>query len=143
MKIDCPILLVEDDPVDVMAIERAFKQHKVTNPLFVVNDGTLALDFLRHEEDFSAPESSPRPSIILMDLKMPRMGGLECLRIIKDDENLMEIPVVIFTSSTDVMDVRNSYMNGASSYIVKPVTFEKLLEAISKFELYWTMTELP
>jgi len=143
MKTDCPILLVEDDPVDVMAIERAFKQHKVTNPLFVVNDGTVALDFLRHEGDFSAPESSPRPTIILMDLKMPRMGGLECLRIIKDDPDLLTIPMVIFTSSTDEMDVRNSFMNGAASYIVKPITFEKLIEAISKFELYWTMTELP
>ncbi len=143
MKKDCALLLVEDDPVDVMAIERALKQHKVTNPLFVVNDGTTALDFLRHEGNFSTPESSPRPCIILMDLKMPRMGGLECLRIIKNDPNLLEIPVVIFTSSTDEMDVRDSYINGAASYIVKPVTFEKLIEAISKFELYWTMTELP
>ncbi|MFV1980323.1 MAG: response regulator, partial [Rhodothermia bacterium] len=87
--------------------------------------------------------SAPRPSLILMDLKMPRMDGLECLKELKDDADLCVIPVVIFTSSRDEADVLDSYRNGASSYIVKPVTFEKFVEAIATFDLYWTLSELP
>ncbi len=137
------ILLVEDDPVDVKAVKRALSGRNVRNPLHVVGDGIEALEYLRHEGAFTDPESAPRPSLILMDLKMPRMDGLECLQELKADADLCIIPVVIFTSSSDEIDVLRSYRNGAASYIVKPITFEGLMEAIATFDLYWTLSELP
>lgn len=137
------ILLVEDDAIDREGVRRAFTRHKVINPLYVVRDGLEAMEYLRHEGAFTDPDSAPRPSLILMDLKMPRMDGLECLKELKADADLCVIPVVIFTSSRDEADVLDSYRNGASSYIVKPVTFQKFLEAIATFDLYWTLSELP
>jgi CheY-like chemotaxis protein len=135
--------LAEDDAVDVMAVRRAFKQNKITNPLYVVGDGEEALAFLRHEGNFSDPASSPRPGLILLDLKMPRMGGLELLQIVKSDPDLREIPVVVLTTSTEESDIKSSFQNGVAGYIVKPVTFEKFAEAITIFDLYWTLSELP
>ncbi len=137
------ILLVEDDPIDIEGVRRAFRTRKVRNPLHVVGDGIEALEYLRREGAYTDSDSAPRPSLILMDLKMPRMGGLECLQELKSDADLSVIPVVIFTSSSDEVDVTNSYRQGAASYIVKPVTFDKLLDAISTFDLYWTLSELP
>ena len=137
------ILLVEDDEVDIQAVKRAFKQHRVANALHVARDGEQALAYLRREGEYAGAEEAPRPSLILLDLRMPRMDGQELLRIIKSDDDLRIIPVVVFTSSREEADVMNSYENGASSYLVKPVTFEKLLEAIKTFDLYWTLSELP
>ncbi len=137
------ILLVEDDEVDIQAVKRAFKQHRVANALLVVRDGEQALSYLRNEGEYADPEKAPPPSLILLDLRMPRLDGLELLKILKSDPDLRVIPVVVFTSSKDEADVVDSYENGASSYLVKPVTFEKLLEAIKTFDLYWTLSELP
>ncbi|MBS1251654.1 MAG: Response regulator rcp1 [Anaerolineales bacterium] len=137
------ILLAEDDPVDVMAVQRAFKQNRITNSLYVVGDGEEALAFLRHEGDFSDPASSPRPGLILLDLKMPRMGGLELLQIVKSDPDLRDIPIVVLTTSAEESDIETSFQNGVAGYIVKPVTFEKFAEAITIFDLYWTLSELP
>ncbi len=137
------ILLVEDDPIDVEGVKRAFDRRKVRNPLYVVGDGIEALEYLRREGAYTDPDSAPRPSLILMDLKMPRMGGMECLQELKANADLSVIPVVVFTSSKDEIDVADSYRHGASSYIVKPVTFDKLVEAIATFDLYWTLSELP
>ncbi len=137
------ILLVEDDEVDIEAVKRAFKQHRVANTLHVTRDGEEAISYLRNEGEYLDPEKAPRPSLILMDLRMPRMDGLELLKIIKSDDELRIIPVVVFTSSREDEDVVRSYANGASSYLVKPITFEGLLEAIKTFDLYWTLSELP
>ena len=137
------ILLAEDDPVDVMSIRRAFKKHRITNPLFVVGNGEEALAFLQHDGKFVDPSTSPRPSLILLDLNMPRMGGLELLRIIKKVPDLREIPVVVLTTSTEQSDIKTSYQNGVAGYIVKPVTFEKFAEALQIFHFYWTLSELP
>lgn len=137
------ILLVEDDPIDVEAVKRAFQKHKVSNPLRVVGDGIEALAYLRHEGEFADPDAHPRPGLILMDLRMPRMDGLECMKELQKDPNLDLIPVVVFTSSKDEVDIAASYRTGASSYIVKPVSFEKLVEAIRTFDLYWTLSEVP
>ena len=137
------ILLVEDDEVDIQAVKRAFKQHRVANTLHVTRDGEQALSYLRNEGEYADREKAPPPSLILLDLRMPRMDGLELLRILKADPDFRVIPVVIFTSSREDVDIVNSYANGASSYLVKPVTFEKLLEAIKTFDLYWTLSELP
>ncbi len=137
------VLLVEDDPVDVMAVKRAFAQNKVTNPLYVVGNGEEGLAFLRHEGKFAEPASSPRPTLILMDLKMPRMGGLEMLSILKADRDLRHIPVIVLTTSDNDADIQQSFQNGVAGYLVKPVTFEKFVRAIQIFDLYWTLSELP
>jgi len=137
------ILLVDDDLVDCEAVVRAFKTHKVVNPMFVAHDGVEALEFLRREGAFADPGVAPTPSLILMDLKMPRMDGLECLTEIKNDPDLCHIPVIMFTSSRKEEDVVASYKHGAASFITKPVTFDKLLSTIRTFDLYWTLSELP
>ena len=113
------------------------------NPLHVVGDGLEALAHLRNEGDYSDSAAHPRPGLILMDLRMPRMDGLECMRELERDSDLDLIPVVVFTSSKDEVNIVESYRNGASSYLVKPVSFEKLMEAIRTFDLYWTLSEVP
>lgn len=137
------ILLVEDDQVDVMTVKRAFTKNKMTNPLYVVGDGEEALAFLRHEKKYTDPASAPRPGVILLDLTMPRMNGLELLLILKRDPELRDIPVVVLTTSDEKIDIKNSFYNGAAGYILKPVTFPKFVQAISTFNLYWTLSELP
>ena len=117
------ILLVEDDEVDIQAVKRAFKQHRVANALHVARDGEQALAYLRREGEYAGAEEAPRPSLILLDLRMPRMDGLELLEILKADPDFRIIPVVVFTSSRDEADIVDSFENGASSYLVKPVTF--------------------
>lgn len=143
MKPRASILLIEDDPVDVMSVQRAFKQNHITNPLYVVENGEEGLAFLRHEGKFAEPGSSPIPTLILLDLKMPRMSGLEMLPIIKKDLDLQHIPVVILTTSDVDTDIKDSFRNGAAGYLRKPVTFENLVKAIQIFDLYWTLSELP
>lgn len=143
MKEHARILLVDDDLVDCEAVVRAFKAHKVVNPIFVVNDGVEALQFLRREGAFADPAIAPTPSLILLDLDMPRMGGLECLTEIKSDPDLSHIPVIIFTSSRKEDDVVAGYKHGAASFIRKPVTFDKLVETIRTVDLYWSLSELP
>ena len=137
------ILLVEDDPVDVMSVQRAFEQNQVTNSLYVVGNGEEALAFLRHKGQYSDPVAAPSPRLILLDLKMPRMGGLELLNIIKRDPDLRRIPVVVLTSSDEESDIQQSFESGVAGYIRKPVTFEKFAQAIKVFDLYWTLSELP
>jgi CheY-like chemotaxis protein len=137
------ILLVEDDVVDVMAIKRAFKRNQISNLLYVVGDGEEAVAFLRHEGKFSVPSSSPRPNLILLDLNMPRMNGLEFLHTIKSDPELCQIPVIVLTTSAEQSDVRTSFQHGVAGYIVKPVTFEKFVQTIATFDFYWTLSELP
>ena len=137
------ILLVEDDTVDVMTIKRAFKKNGLTNPTYVVGDGEEALDYLRHKGKFAERDSAPRPGVILMDLSMPRMSGLELLLTLKTDPHLREIPVVVLTASDEHQDVKTAFTRGAAGYIVKPVTFEKFAKALSTMHMYWTLSELP
>jgi len=143
MKHQVSILLAEDDRVDIMAIQRAFRLNKITNPLHIVSNGEEALAFLRHEGAYADAKTSPRPGLILLDLNMPRMNGLEFLDIVKKDPDFKEIPVVVFTSSIEETDIKASFRNGVAGYLVKPVTFEKLVQAISTFDLYWTLSKLP
>lgn len=137
------ILLVDDDLVDCEAVIRAFTTHKVTNPIFVAHDGVEALEFLRRKGAYADPATAPTPSLVLLDLDMPRMGGLECLKEMKNDPNLSYIPVIIFTSSKKEEDVVDAYKHGAASFIRKPVTFDKLVETIRTVDLYWSLSELP
>ena len=142
MRNNIPILLVEDDRVDVMTVQRAFKMNKITNPLHVSSNGEEALAYLRHEDAYSELEKSPRPGIILLDLNMPIMNGIEFLNVVKGDDNLRRIPVIVLTTSREEEDRINSYNFSVAGYIVKPVEFDKFVEAVRLLDLYWTLSEL-
>ncbi len=130
------VLLVEDDAIDAMTVQRAFKDLKLTNPLAHVTNGEEALDYLRQ------PDHEP-PCVILLDLNMPRMNGVEFMRIAKADPELRRIPIVVLTTSTEDSDVIDSYKLSVAGYIVKPVDYKKFVEAIRTIDLYWTISELP
>lgn len=131
-----PILLVEDDQVDAMIVKRALKKIKVTNRLDIARDGEEALRFLNDSK-------RERPVIILLDLNMPRMSGLEFLGVIKQDEVLKRIPVVVLTSSSEDKDKKDSFSLGAAGYMIKPIDFDQFVEVMHTIDLYWTLSELP
>ena len=139
-----PILLADDDPEDQMFARDAFRTCRLANEVFVVEDGLELLSYLRRQGKYADPASSPRPALILLDLKMPRMSGLEALAEIKADASLRKIPVVVLTTSGVDEDISRSYDLGVNSFIRKPVTFEGLVEAIRGLGRYWfELVELP
>ena len=131
-----PILLVEDDRVDVMTVERALKELKVTNPLVHSANGEEALGYLRRE-------SNKKPCVILLDLNMPKMNGIEFLKIVKADEELKKIPVIVLTTSEDEQDKVESFELSVAGYIVKPTDYKKFVETVRTIDLYWTLSKLP
>ncbi len=137
------ILLVEDDPIDVMSIQRAFQKNNITNRLVTVNDGEQALDFLYKRGDFHNEQALPKPDLILLDINMPRMNGLEFLQAIKNDPQFVHIPVVILTSSEYQSDIKRGFVLQAAGYIVKPVAFDIFCKAIMTIDSYWTLSMLP
>ena len=136
MKNRKPILLVEDDEVDALTVKRALDQLKVLNELVIRQNGEEALDYLNKEE-------STLPCIIMLDLRMPKMGGIEFLEIVKNKQGLKGIPVIVMTSSKEETDIVNSYQLGVAGYIVKPVDYSRFVEAIRTVDVYWTLNELP
>lgn len=137
-----PILVVEDDEVDLGDILRAFKKNRITNPVYVASNGEEALAFLRHEGQYSDREDNTLPGIILLDINMPIMNGIEFLRIIKADNEFKKIPVIVLTTSKEDNDRLESFRLSVAGYIIKPVDFEKFVEAVKTFELYWTLSEM-
>jgi len=138
---DKVILLVEDNPRDVLLTERAFKQSKVANELRVVTDGAAALDYLLGP-DASTP-TQPLPALVLLDLKLPKVDGLEVLRRIRESERTRLLPVVILTSSKEESDLAEGYGRGANSYIRKPVDFVQFAEAVKSLGMYWLVLNEP
>ena len=136
MRSSKPVLLVEDDTIDVMTVRRAFRDLKLTNSLAHAANGEEALAYLRHEEN-------ARPCVILLDLNMPRMNGVEFLRVVKLDPVLKKIPIVVLTTSRDDQDIIESYKLSAAGYIIKPVDYKKFVEALRTVDVYWTISELP
>ena len=135
------VLLVEDDPGDVLITREAFAENKVRNHLSVVNDGVNALQFLRREADYA---SAPRPDLILLDLNLPRMDGYEVLAHIKSDADLQRIPVVVLTTSDAEEDVLRSYDLHANAYVTKPVDFERFLGVVRQIDDFFvTVVKLP
>ena len=130
------ILLVEDDSVDAMTVSRAFKELKVTNQLVIRLNGEEALDYLRDN-------GSEKPCVILLDLNMPKMNGIEFLKVAKADENLKKIPVIVLTTSKEDQDKVDSFEYSVAGYIVKPVDYKKFVEAMRILNLYWTLSEFP
>ena len=142
MRSNIPILLVEDDQVDVMNVERAFKKNNIINPLHITSNGEEALNYLRNEDKFIDPQSFPRPGIILLDINMPVMNGIEFLKIVKADQELRSIPVIILSTSHEEGDRVKSFDLSVAGYIVKPVDFNKFVEVVKLIDLYWTLSEL-
>jgi len=130
------ILLVEDDVVDHMLVKRAFKELGITNTLQIASNGEEALDFLRARD-------GEKPCIILLDLNMPRMSGLEFLKIVKSDEEHKAIPVVVLTTSREEQDKTQSFKLGVAGYMIKPVEYDQYVELIKTFDSYWTLSEFP
>ena len=143
MRNNSPILLVEDNRVDVMTIERSFKHAKISNPIIVAGNGEEALYFLRREGQHAAHKNTRQPCIILLDLNMPIMSGIEFLRVVKADDMFRRIPVVVLTTSKEENDRVESFNLSVAGYIVKPVEFEKFTEVVKVLNLYWTLSEFP
>ena len=136
MKGSKPILLVEDDLVDIMTVQRIFNDLHITNSLEITEDGEKALAFLKDP-------GKEKPCIILLDLNMPRMNGIEFLRIAKQDEELKRIPVVVLTTSTEEQDKLDSFNLGVAGYMLKPPDYKQFVEVLRTIDCYWTLSELP
>lgn len=138
------ILMADDDPDDRLLTADALKEARLINDIRFVENGEELLEYLRREGKFSSPADCPRPGLILLDLNMPRKDGRAVLEELKKDPELRSIPVVVLTTSKDDEDVYRSYDLGVNSYIVKPVTFEALVDILQTLEKYWfEIVELP
>ncbi len=136
MRSSKPILLVEDDTVDVMTVKRALKDLQVTSELVPTGDGEEALAYLRDH-------GNAKPCVIFLDLNMPKMNGTEFMRIVKADEVLRRIPIIVLTTSNSEQDISRSFELGAAGYMVKSVDYKKFMEIIKTVDLYWTLSKLP
>lgn len=136
---DIEILIVEDNVNDAELTIRVLQKSKIANNIFHLKDGASAIDFLFGKGDFSGRDTSYKPKVILLDLKMPKVDGLEVLKKVKADPLTNKIPVVVLTSSKESPDIEKAYALGANSYIVKPVEFEGFSKAIAEVGLYWVL----
>jgi len=137
------ILLVEDNPNDVELTQHALKKHKIANRLHVARDGVEALDYIFGRGEYAGRRIEDAPKMILLDLKLPKLDGLEVLRQLKSNPHTRAIPVVMLTSSQIESDIIESYQLGVNSYIVKPVDFEQFTEAVRQIGLYWLLLNQP
>jgi CheY-like chemotaxis protein len=138
------ILMAEDDADDRLLVKEALEESRVLNELRFVEDGEELLEYLRRQGRYAGEEESPRPGLVLLDLNMPRKDGREALREIKADPDLRRIPIVVMTTSKAEEDIFRSYDSGASSYITKPITFDRLVELMKTLGQYWIeFVELP
>ena len=137
------VLMAEDETHDIVATQRAWKKAHITNPLYIVKDGEECLEFLHQRGKYHQSETAPRPGILLLDIKMPRMDGLAVLKQIKEDKELRRLPVIMLTSSKAEEDRFKSYDLGVNAYIVKPVGFANLSAAVRTINLFWELVELP
>jgi CheY-like chemotaxis protein len=131
------ILLIEDDPAHAEIVRRNLSEFRVANRLIHLADGQTALDYLFRHASFADPKKSPRPDLILLDLRLPKVDGLEILTRIKKDPELKHIPTVVLTTSVAESDVVGAYTNGAGSYLVKPVNFDNFAKLMDAFGFYW------
>jgi two-component system, response regulator len=142
-ELNAEILLVEDNATDAELCMRALKKRNLTNRIVWAKDGSEALDFLFGEGAYVGRNTSVMPKVILLDLRMPKVGGLEVISKLKTTEHLKSIPIVVLTSSREDIDVKESYRLGANSFVSKPVVFEEFAEAVAKLGLYWLIVNKP
>ena len=133
-----PILLIEDNPMDVDLTRRAFNRRKVINPIQIARDGEEALAYLSRWQ-----AGEPLPVVILLDINLPKINGLEVLRQYKVSPEIQKIPVIVLTTSAEDRDIETAYSLGANSYIVKPVDFDKFLDVAAQIDLYWNVINIP
>ena len=135
------VLLIDDDEVDVMTVKRAFQKNNITNPLYVASNGVEALALLRSNE---LPKLLPgQRRLILLDMNMPKMGGIEFLRELRADPELQTLPVIVLTTSNEDKDIVEAYKFNVAGYIIKPVTFTKFVDLMATLNKYWTISEMP
>ncbi|MDD3568094.1 MAG: response regulator [Bacteroidales bacterium] len=140
---DVEILLVEDNPADVELTLRALKKNSIANRVQVAEDGEVVLNFLFGHGEFSSRNTDNKPKVVLLDLNLPKVDGLEVLRTIKSNPKTQAIPVVVLTTSKQETDIIESYRLGANSYIVKPVDFEKFVDSVRELGMYWLSINQP
>jgi CheY-like chemotaxis protein len=131
------ILLVEDNPAHAELVIRSFKDHTIHSDIYHVMNGELALDYLFHRGEFADSEAYPQPHVILLDIRMPKINGLDVLKELKASESLRHIPVIILTTSDADKDVTKAYQNYVNSYLVKPVEFDKFMKLMEELGFYW------
>jgi DNA-binding response OmpR family regulator len=131
-----PIMLLEDDKIDAMTVKRALKEINIVNKLIVFANGEKGLAYLNQKDN-------PEPGIILLDLNMPRMNGIEFLQNLKQDDTLKKIPVIVLTTSKEEQDKINSFKLGVAGYMIKPVDYVQFIETVKAINLYWTLSEFP
>ena len=136
--LNMPIVLVEDNPVDLDLTIRAFKKRKLSNPIIVVRDGEEAIELFN-----SWAVNAPKPVVILLDLNLPKVNGLDVLKHIRILDRFTKIPVVVLTSSSEDRDIESAYEMGANSYIIKPVDFDKFIQVAEHIEIYWSVMNQP
>jgi len=137
------ILIVEDDPRDAELTLRALKKNNLANNVYVAEDGEEALDFFFCRGKFESRNFQNPPKVVLLDLKLPKISGLEILRAVKADQRTKYIPIVVVTSSREEPDMKEAYALGVNSYVVKPVDFDKFVNAMSSLGLYWLLVNQP
>lgn len=137
------ILLVEDNPDDVDLTLHAFQKHKMANDVIVAGDGAEALDYLFGTGAYAGRDPNETPALILLDLQLPRIGGLDVLRKVRADERTKRVPVVIMTTSDEEDDIANGYDRGANSYLRKPVDFTEFMNSVKQLEMYWLVLNTP
>jgi two-component system response regulator len=143
MNREIEILLVEDNVHDAELTVRSLKKLKLANKLYIAKDGAEALDFLLCKGEYAKRDLTNLPKVVFLDLKLPKVSGLEVLKTIKGDKRISKIPVVVVTSSSEEPDVKEAYRLGANSYVLKPLDFEKFMTAISKLGYYWLVVNYP
>jgi two-component system response regulator len=131
------IVIVEDDPSDAELITRVFRKHNLVNKVVVLKDGAEALDF------FFGSSANDHPKVVLLDLKLPKVNGIEVLQRLKSDERTKDVPVVVLTSSAESQDIKDAYKYGVNSYVTKPIRFEEFGNAVSELRMYWLLLNKP
>jgi two-component system, response regulator len=137
------ILIVEDNPRDAELTLRALRKNNLANSVLIAEDGAEALDFFLCRNRFEGRNFNNPPKVVLLDLKLPKVSGLEVLRIVKKDKRTMHIPIVVVTSSREEPDMKEAYELGVNSYVVKPVDFDQFINAMSSLGLYWLLVNEP
>ena len=137
------ILLIEDNPDDVELTLHAFQKNNMANEVVVATDGAEGLDYLFGTGKYAGRDADEPPALILLDLQLPKIGGLEVLRKVREDERTKRVPVVIMTTSDEEEDIVNGYNGGANSYLRKPVDFGEFMNAVKQLEMYWMVLNTP